>query len=972
MDKIKSLFRPGGDTDDNVMYGTPEPENTHANGGSADHEDVGSAMLQTDPASETGKDKGSGLKQMLNPGGDKNNSEQYETSAQSDRPGNTSATGTPRDATSSAQKMESLPGDEDTHASTYDSQQYSETSNALPGTTLSRMKEKGMNDSTMAIRSGMRGPYAGQAADGSMLDSEQRGTGSGAMLGGALPDRTGSSTISGVRSAALSDAPPNEPMQGYATQPRDDQIGNTSSGRSFPLSGGSRSASASDPSQRYGADEALRQDSSKASQSHLGRDAALGAGAGALGAGALAHESGSRSASSYNDPSSTRGAVGSDMPDTRGSGLGGSHGTSGGLSGADIPGDRTGYHHSDETPVDGYAHHTKGPHATDIANILDPHVPGEFPTESGEDPHQSHLGRDAAIGGGAGLGAAGLGAAGYEASQRHDEPSTIDPTSSSSLERSSQATGSTMPATSGTARDEMPTEGSSHHYGRDAALAGGAGVAGLGAYEATKSHRQTVPPTSAAETSKSFSAYTGGEGYPSQTTNASARDNPPTEQSQHHYGRDAALGGGAGATGLGAYEATKSHGQTVPSTSAAENSTNFPAYTGSEGYPSQSSMSTARDAFPTEQSQHHYGRDAALVGGTGAAGAGAYELSKDRTATGPSTSAAKTSTSSPAYTGNEGYPSQTTSARDTISTEQPQHHYGRDAALVGGTGAVGAGAYELSKDRTDTGPASKTIGPHDSNVANVLDPRVKPDPEKMKKSTASGPHKSDMANKAEPVKEHHYGRDAAVAGGAGTVGFGAYEATKDRSDENAAPLAQEQAATSHHEHNKLHKKNDPRGQQYAQYNDDKHEKDLQKAREHESAKGGDSGEKKEGFLHKLLHHGDKDKHADSKHEKSHVEAQHVTEPSAIGRGAETELDAGDESGVIIEPHTGLPMNVGKYGTTGGGGTDGAAQIQGYHETDPALQQAQHGTAETEHRHAPGEEGVAGPDWNKIKKGNTLY
>lgn len=58
MDKIKKIFRPGGEQDDNVMYGTPEPKNTHAQGGSHDHEDVGPAMLQTDPQSETGKEQG--------------------------------------------------------------------------------------------------------------------------------------------------------------------------------------------------------------------------------------------------------------------------------------------------------------------------------------------------------------------------------------------------------------------------------------------------------------------------------------------------------------------------------------------------------------------------------------------------------------------------------------------------------------------------------------------------------------------------------------------------------------------------------------------------------------------------------------------------------------------------------------------------------------------------------------------------
>lgn len=46
-----------------------------------------------------------------------------------------------------------------------------------------------------------------------------------------------------------------------------------------------------------------------------------------------------------------------------------------------------------------------GPHATVAANMLDPHVPGEFPTEDGIDPHNSH-------------GAAGFGSAAQQSSSR--------------------------------------------------------------------------------------------------------------------------------------------------------------------------------------------------------------------------------------------------------------------------------------------------------------------------------------------------------------------------------------------------------------------------------------------------------------------------------------------------------------------------------------------------------------------------
>ncbi|KAK5128855.1 hypothetical protein LTR85_000188 [Meristemomyces frigidus] len=932
MEKIKSIFRPGGDQDDNVMYGTPEPKNIHAQGGSHDHEDVGPAMLQTDPQSETGKSQGI-KSQILNPGGDKYDENRYGTTAHSDKPLNEPTTGTESHAATDTSQIESEPAANNKGGimrqilnpggDKYDEQRYGETGKVVPGTTLSRPKQMVDTDSCLSIKSGMRGPYAAQA-DGSMdAGTQPSSTGQGlssstehhygrdAALGGGAGaaglgayelskdrDTAGSSGIGGSLPDRTAQGTSGSTMQPHGAEPH---MGNISTDRSFPLSGGATSASASDPAQRYGADEAFRQDPSSASQSHLGRDAALGAGAGAIGGGVLAHESRQGQSSSYDDPASTSGLTGS-------SGLGdSSRGLTGGAaSGVHTHGDSAGFHHDDEKPYEGYVHHAQGPHATDIANRLDPHVPGEFPTETGEDPHAGQFGRDAAIGG-AGLGAAGLGAAGYEASKSRGETGS-----------------STLPSTSSaTTREELPTEQPQHHYGRDAALGGGAGAAGLGAYELSKDHGDKLP-TTVLDPSTTSSAATSGQGYPSQTTSSTARDELSSEQPKHHYGRDAALGGGAGAAGVGAYELSKNHGDNLPSTNIADD---------------------------------------------------------------PSSSQ---------YTGGHHYPNQKAREELGVPPEPPQHHYGRDAAVGGGAGAAGVGAYEATKGRGDTGPASKTVGPHDSNVANIVDPRVQPEPSKMKDPNPSGPYSSNIANKTDPrvpsepatsaEKEHHYGRDTAVVGGAGAAGAGAYEATQGhglihQDQENAIPAPQWQAAAyrqeHRHEHNKLHKKNDPRGQEYAQYTDDKHEKDLQKAREEEAAKGGDHGEKKEGFLHKLLHHGDKDKHA-----------KEATAGGAVASGAAPENERGrhmgtdDTSGLgstgntsderVIEPHTGLPMNVGKYGTYGGGGTDGAQQIEGYHETDPALRHAQHGTGELSHGHHAGEEGVAGPDWDAIKKKNTPY
>lgn len=250
------------------------------------------------------------------------------------------------------------------------------------------------------------------------------------------------------------------------------------------------------------------------------------------------------------------------------------------------------------------------------------------------------------------------------------------------------------------------------------------------------------------------------------------------EPKEHHYGRDAAVVGGLGAAGAGTYAATRDHDSQRPGEpSLGSDSTSQPiGSTTGKDYASTQPLSDT--ATTTEQpKEHHYGRDAAVVGGLGAAGAGTYAATRDHDSQAPGQSySGSTSTSQPITTTTN---TTTTATGPTASqtadvpTSQSKSHMGRDAALAGGAGAAGVGAYEASKD---TGPASKTIGPHDSNVANIMDPRVQPEPEKMKESTTTGPYSSDMANKADPrvqadpAKETHYGRDAAVAGGVGAAG----------------------------------------------------------------------------------------------------------------------------------------------------------------------------------------------------------
>ncbi|KAK4496530.1 hypothetical protein PRZ48_012510 [Zasmidium cellare] len=62
------------------------------------------------------------------------------------------------------------------------------------------------------------------------------------------------------------------------------------------------------------------------------------------------------------------------------------------------------------------------------------------------------------------------------------------------------------------------------------------------------------------------------------------------------------------------------------------------------------------------------------------------------------------------------------------TTTHGSHHTGRDAALAGGAGAAGYGAYEATHGRDNTGPAPNTAGPHKSDLLNKADPRVNANP----------------------------------------------------------------------------------------------------------------------------------------------------------------------------------------------------------------------------------------------------
>lgn len=341
-----------------------------------------------------------------------------------------------------------------------------------------------------------------------------------------------------------------------------------------------------------------------------------------------------------------------------------------------------------EESAPGAPHFTTGPHATDTANRLDPHVASDLtaPTESTKTSSGSHgdhhLNRDATLA--AGVGAAGAGA--YESSR--DAPSSTDPTSSTTGPHKSSLLNKLDPRVK-TENTEVPkdtgssiTDGSyptskDHRHGRDAGLAGAGGVAG---YEAEKGLGSRDYPgdsnpysTSGLDPRVDSNPVTGPGTIGSTDTTKTGRD--------HHYGRDAGL---VGAGGVAAYEAEKhldkdhkpSETSHIPE-SVGGSSYDKPLNTTSSGYDQTPGIVGEQG----KGSDHQYGRDAGLAGaGLGAGGVAAYEAEKHHGHDQPSTT--DSSTYQPS-----GYGKPTDA------------HTGRDAALAGGAGAgLGAAAEsEFSK-----------------------------------------------------------------------------------------------------------------------------------------------------------------------------------------------------------------------------------------------------------------------------------
>ncbi len=675
----------------------------------------------------------------------------------------------------------------------------------------------------------------------------------------------------------------------------------------------------------------LSRESHTSDPTHLGRDTAIGAGAlgaGVLGTDAAAHhhqhpptQENAGPLSGYHKPTTSSasglgpgpaGTIGGTSTGPRSSGLAanradsrvdsdlggpagvgntgyglgtgntvgyghqGSHERDGGLLGAT---GTAGHRHEDRH--EGHSlgkgesaaglHLTSGPHVTDTANRLDPHVDGTRGPLETLDVTDNGSGRglgtrtDVDTKGAAYV--SGTGSSRDPGTTTDSKSSTTGPHKFSILNKLDPRVHSDpKPTTTNAPSSTDPSHSDKdHHYGRDAGLAGAGGVA---AYEAEKHHGH-----------HGLTAKTDTSAYPTpgnETTNRhSGKD--------HHYGRDAGL---VGTGGVAAYEAEKHHGHHGPT-----------AKTDPSAYPTSGNKNTDRHSGK----DHHYGRDEGLAG---AGGVAAYEAEKHHDYHKPT-----------AKTGTSAYP---TFNHDRLERQSGKdHQYGRDAGLAG---AGGVAAYEAEKHHGRHEPTSKT----DSSAYPT-----------------SGPETADR----HLAKDHHYARNAGLAGAGGAA---AYEAEKhhghheptSKADPSTNPTSGRDITNPHTGHpiegtaaatgaefSKKEAENLERDHRKEIKVHEKEEKKYEKALEKEEKKHEDG--KKHGGILGLFHRDKSDKgekDTEPEHRGTH-EAEAAVGVGAVGAGL-TDHEKSERKRLHKDPPAGYgPVPTSGYSTqvTGGTGTTALAQ-----------------------------------------------
>nr|POE63661.1 hypothetical protein CFP56_04564 [Quercus suber] len=319
--------------------------------------------------------------------------------------------------------------------------------------------------------------------------------------------------------------------------------------------------------------------------------------------------------------------------------------------------------------------------------------------------HDSHAGRDAALSGGAG--AYGSGKSGHH----EEKPSMMDKV----LHRSGHEGTST-----GVQRQH------DSHHGRDAAVAGGVGAAGAGAYESGKSGHHEEKPSMMDKV-----LHRTGHEEPSTGTQRQQHDS--------HYGRDAAVAGGAGAIGAGAYESGKSgHHEEKPSMMDKVLHRTGHESSKDEAYGSHENHNHAGHHNTTDLTDRTYGNN----------------QTHNRSNTGTGHSTTSTNLSDISYM-NPSTSTTNTSRHDPSTSSTHHHHLGAGAGAGGALGGAALGFQNASRNDPTDSTHHQTSGLGSSNTASTKHDKTWPSGDSSSLGQTQSSTTTGMARDHSGIGQHY-------------------------------------------------------------------------------------------------------------------------------------------------------------------------------------------------------------------------
>jgi len=330
-------------------------------------------------------------------------------------------------------------------------------------------------------------------------------------------------------------------------------------------------------------------------------------------------------------------------------------------------------------------------------------------------------------------------------------------------------------------------------------------------------------------------------------------------------------------------------------------------------------------------------------------------------------------------------PTGTSQVPGATSEVSPVQHrsFPKDVAENGAAGASGGAAYEaLKHHEQDTSAPTYRDDPlassaHPKVLEGYADQRAAPTHDAHQVG-----HEPTVGSKTMETgkKDHHYGRDAALVGGGTAAASGAHEYSKHHEDK----LEHEREKTAEHKHKEAEKVRKHEEKERKHEEKDKKPSLISRILHPHKGKEGHHEEEHESRRSSENSRFSHDKHRDEaavgaagaagvagaghehdKHDRNRLHKEpknapegymggirsHEGESSGMATGPHSgHAEGGQHSHIVTEPHTGLPMDLSKGAGSGAGGTDGAANIEGFHEGA----------------------GGQGTHWQDIKKANTPY